>query len=131
MNISSFSDLGRLVLRLSIAVPMVAQHGWSKLMNYSTLSNTFPDPLGVGSPVSLALVIFAEVFCSLAIALGLFTRLAALPPAFAMGVAFFVATSGKPFGERELPFLLMMGFISIALIGPGSYSMDRFFRRKG
>lgn len=36
----------------------------------------FPDPLGVGSEISLILAIFGEVFCSVLLIFGLLIRLA-------------------------------------------------------
>ena len=41
-------DGALLFLRLFIG-GMMLSHGWAKLASFSTLSATFPDPLGVGS----------------------------------------------------------------------------------
>ena len=65
-------DAGLLVLRLWLGLSLVILHGWSKLSGYSEMSAKFPDPLGIGSPTSLALAVFAEVICVLLIALALF-----------------------------------------------------------
>ncbi|MFR5955158.1 MAG: DoxX family protein [Odoribacter splanchnicus] len=71
-------DGALLFLRLFIG-GMMLSHGWAKLASFSTLSATFPDPLGVGSTLSLLLILFAEVGCSCLLIFGLMTRLAALP----------------------------------------------------
>lgn len=43
---------------------LLMSHGIAKWQNFDALSAAFPDPLGVGSGVSLALAIFGEVVCS-------------------------------------------------------------------
>jgi putative oxidoreductase len=124
-------DLGLLVLRLGLAVPLLWLHGWGKLMHFGERSDSFADPIGLGPMPSLALIVFAEVFCSALVALGLFTRWAAIPPAIGLAVAFFVQHAGDPFGERELPFLYMVGFAALALLGGGRFAVETAFRKKG
>ena len=43
---------------------LLMSHGIAKLQNFEALSATFPDPLGVGSRVSLVLAVFGEVVCA-------------------------------------------------------------------
>lgn len=43
---------------------LLMSHGIAKWQNFDALSASFPDPLGVGGGVSLALAIFGEVICS-------------------------------------------------------------------
>ena len=76
-------DGALLFLRLFIG-GMMLSHGWTKLATFSVLSATFPDPLGVGSTLSLLLILFAEVGCSCLLIFGLMTRLATLPLMFGM-----------------------------------------------
>ena len=92
-------DGALLFLRLFIG-GMMLSHGWAKLASFSTLSATFPDPLGVGSTLSLLLILFAEVGCSCLLIFGLMTRLAALPLMFGMLMAFFVIHGADPFAVR-------------------------------
>lgn len=66
-------------------------HGVQKLMSYDELSVSFPDPVGVGSRLSLQLAIFAELLCSLGVITGLLFRLAVIPVIVTMSVAAFVA----------------------------------------
>ena len=67
------------------------------------MAGKFPDPLGVGSTTSLALAVFAEVVCSVLLAFGLFTRLAAAVLAINMATAFLMvhklALTGPGSGE--------------------------------
>ena len=119
----SLASFGVLVLRVAISVMMLT-HGLNKLSNFSAISQNF-DPIGLGGTLSLSLVIFAEVFCSIALLLGLFTRLATIPLIVAMCVATFVAHAGQEFAAKELALLYLTFYIAILIIGPGRFSIDR------
>ncbi len=121
------TDLGLLVLRLSLGLSMLFLHGLGKLQNFAAAKESFPDPIGLGSQTSLILVIFAEVFCAAMLALGLLTRFAAIVNAFVMAVAFFIVKKAALTGDNngELPFLFGLGFLAIFLAGPGKISLDR------
>jgi putative oxidoreductase len=125
---SKYTDSGisfaLLVVRLSVGGLMIP-HGVKKLMSFAAKSSTFSDPFGIGHPTSMALVIFAELFCAVFIVMGLMTRLAAIPLIIAMSVAVFKAHNGDVFGEAELATLYLMGFVALLFAGPGKYSMDR------
>ena len=54
-----------LSLRVLFGVLLMV-HGIGKIMDFDTLSQTFPDPLGIGSRQSLMLAIFGEAVCSAA-----------------------------------------------------------------
>src|SRR5688572_5562640 len=82
-----YLDCGLLVLRLGAGLFLAFGHGLAKLTGFADKAAAFADPIGLGPTVSLALVVFAEFFCALAVAAGLLTRLAALPVIFTMGVA--------------------------------------------
>jgi putative oxidoreductase len=118
-------DGGLLVLRMTIGGTMLLAHGLPKLTAWSEKSATFPDPLGVGSSVSLALTIFGEVFCAAAILFGLGTRFAAAALAFTMLIAFFVIHGDDPFGKRELAMMYGAPCIALILMGAGRFSLDR------
>ena len=119
----SLASFGLLVLRIAISAMMLT-HGLNKLSNFSAISPNF-DPIGLGGTISLSLVIFAEVFCSIAILLGLFTRLATFPLIVAMCVATFVTHAGQAFAAKELALLYLTFYVAILLIGPGRFSIDR------
>ena len=112
-------DGALLFLRLFIG-GMMLSHGWAKLASFSTLSATFPDPLGVGSTLSLLLILI----------FGLMTRLAALPLMFGMLMAFFVIHGADPFAVRELPLLYLGVYVFLLWGGAGSYSLDEWIRRR-
>lgn len=125
---SAFS-FAMLVLRVGAGSLMLIQHGLDKLMHFASRAPHFADPFGIGSTTSLAMVLFAEVFCATFIILGLFTRLAAIPLVIAMAVALFYANRGDFFGKGELPGLFLVCFLVILLNGPGSVSLDRFIAK--
>lgn len=121
--------LGLLVLRFFTGGLMALQHGWPKLANFSAAAGSFPDPLGVGSTASLALVIFAEFFCALLVLAGLLTRLAAIPLIINMAVAAFVIHGSDPLDKKELALMYLIPFVTIFLCGPGKISFDALILR--
>ena len=118
-------DLGARLLRATAGGTLFWQHGLVKLMKFGELSTSFPDPIGMGHGVSLALILFAEVLCALCVLLGLWTRLTTLPLVVGMAVAAFMANGDGPFAKQELAFLYMMMFIVIFFIGSGRFSLNR------
>ena len=76
------------------------------------------------SSPSLGLATFGELVCGVLIALGLGTRLAAIPFAFTMLVAMFVAHAADPWSDKEHAFLFLVPAITLMLTGPGRYSLD-------
>ena len=121
---SRSASLGLLVLRLAAGGMMIYGHGWGKLLAFGERSGTFPDPLGIGHPLSMAGTIGAEVFCAALVMIGLGTRFAALGVVFTMAVAGFVINAGEPWGEKELAALYLVAFAVLVVTGPGSYSLD-------
>jgi len=124
-------DFGLLFMRMSVGLFIVFGHGWGKLMNFGTMSTQFPDPIGLGSTVSLVLVVFAEVFCGMAFALGLLTRFSALPLIIFMLVGAAVFHADDPWSKKELALLYLIPFVTVFLSGPGKYSLDKIiFKNK-
>lgn len=123
-------DLGTLLLRLAFGGLMALAHGWPKLINYYDKVNTFADPLGIGSALSLIATIFTEFFLGVAIAVGIYTRLSALPLAFTMFIATFVVHGSDPFKKMELALIYLIGYLAIFCLGPGKISLDYLIRKK-
>lgn len=113
-----------LLLRVGFGILMIATHGLSKLMEFSTLQNTFYNFMGIGSRFSLVLAIFAELFCSMFLVLGLFTRLSVIPLIITMLVAIFGFNAGQPFIKSEVAILYLTVFVTILFVGPGRISVD-------
>lgn len=76
-----------LALRILFGV-LLMSHGVQKWANFDAMSGSFPDPLEVGSQMSLILAIFGELVCSLAFIFGFLYRLAMIPMIFTMSMAF-------------------------------------------
>lgn len=112
-----------LILRLGLGILMMA-HGYNKLIHFGELQHKFMNFMGMGSTASLALVVFAEFFCSLFLIIGLFTRLAAIPLIIATCVMVFKAHNGEVFGDGETAALYLTGYLVLLLVGPGRVSVD-------
>ncbi len=124
------ADIGRLTLRLGFGGLLLSLHGWGKLMAFGERAASFYDPFGIGSAPSFGLVVFAEVACAAAVALGIFARWAAVPPIVAMAVGAFGRHAADPLERKELALVYLIGFTAILLLGGGRFSLDRWFRRK-
>ena len=116
-----------LTLRLFFGF-LFLMHGIDKLANFEVLSYSFPNPLGMGSHLSLVLVILAEVFCALTFIGGFLFRISLLPMLFAMFVAFFYAHGGS-IADGELAFIYLGVFLLLLVTGPGRYSADYLIYR--
>ncbi len=132
------NSLGLLAARAAVGSMMVIGHGWGKLAMLKADPVEFADPFGWGPRTSLILCIVGEVVAPAMIALGLFTRPAALGAAFTMGVAAFHAHAADPLfipmgggRAKELALLYMIPFALFFFTGPGKLSVDALiFRRK-
>lgn len=113
-----------LVLRILFG-GLLLMHGIRKLNNFSEMSAVFPDPLGVGSNISLGLAIFGEVACSIGFIFGALYRLAMIPMIFTMCMAFFIIHGNDSFAAKELAFIYLIVFILMFITGPGKFSIDR------
>jgi putative oxidoreductase len=114
---------GMLVLRLGVGILML-NHGYQKLINFSDLAPKFMNFMGMGSTVSLALLVFAEFFCSIFLILGLFTRLATIPLIIATCVMVFKAHNGDILGDAQTATLFLIGYLVLLFVGPGKASVD-------
>ncbi len=124
-------SLALLLLRLAFGGGMLLAHGWPKLAAFSQRAPSFPDPFGIGSAPSLALAVFAEVFCAALVSLGLLTRAALLPLLATMATAAsLVAPDSIPLlgSVNELALLFSAAYLALLLAGPGKYSLDHLLR---
>jgi putative oxidoreductase len=104
-------------------------HGVDKMMNFSSLSESFPSVFGLGSYMSLMVAVFCEFCCSLFLVAGLLQRLILIPMIISMGVAFFgIHDAILPDGELALIYFVV--FIILFLTGPGRYSIDYLLDNK-
>ena len=125
MKSSPKNDFGLLLLRLAGA-GLLLTHGIPKLLRYFAEEPIqFGNPIGIGAGPSHFLVMFAEVFCAALVLIGFKTRWATIPVVIAMLVAALIHHAADPIGAKEKNLLFAAIFISIFLLGPGKYSLDR------
>jgi putative oxidoreductase len=123
-------DFGLLAIRL-LSGGMMLTHGIPKFDRlFGEGPVKFADPFGLGPEISLGMVLFAEVGCSLLVMLGFKTRWATLPLLFTMLMASFYAHAADPFSDKELSLLFFTLFLSVLISGGGRYSVDGLLGRK-
>jgi putative oxidoreductase len=131
------ADIGLLILRITLAVVFV-YHGGQKLFGLFGgfgLSGTAQWMASIGIPLPYVSAIAAgsaEFFGGLALLLGLWTRIAAIPMVFTMIVAIVSAHWSKfdaRSGGMEYPLTLVAALAALALIGGGRLSITSLFGR--
>lgn len=121
-------DFALLILRISFGGSMLFAHGWSKLEKLLWgIPSGFPDPLGIGDHLSLALTVFAEVLCSFFVVAGFKIRLSVLPLIITMLVVILIVHSGDPFIKNEKAVMYLTAYFVFLLCGAGKYSLDFVF----
>jgi putative oxidoreductase len=124
------NDLALLIGRIALAMLMLS-HGLPKMqMLFSGDPVQFPAAFGMSAGLSLTLVVFAEVLCSLLILAGFGTRLASVPLIITMLVAVFSFHAADPFAKKELAVLYLSGYLVLLFAGSGKYSLDHFVQLK-
>jgi len=118
-------DFGLLILRVGISV-LLLTHGFPKLMKFINGNMAIAgDPLGVGELFSSILILLGEVVAPILVLIGLKSRPAALVSAATMAVAAFVSHAGDPLAQKEKALLFLLGFLAVALMGAGRFSIDK------
>jgi len=91
--------------------------------------------LGMVGSITLVLVIFFELFCSIFFLVGLFTRLSLIPLIFTMLYIlvvldhFEIVTWDENGIQIQSVFKFLVFYVLIFMTGPGKYSLDhRFFK---
>ena len=119
-------NIGLFVLRVGFGCMMVV-HGFQKLkIIISGGASSWLNPIGIGSSSSLYLATFAELFCSLALVLGIFTRVSSFILAFTMFIAAFVFLKSSAWVDKELAVLFLIGFLALIFLGGGDYSISSY-----
>ncbi len=121
-------NLALLILRLGFGI-LMANHGYDKLVHFSEYQPQFMDFMGLGKPLSLGLTVFAELFCSVLLVLGLFTRLACIPLIIVTLVIIFKANDADFFGKAEIAVLYFTGYLALLFTGAGRWSVDNMISK--
>lgn len=125
MKNSLLNNVGLALLRIGVSLMMILGHGLGKFQNLIAGNFEFPNPIGIGSTPSLFLAVIGEFIAPILILIGYKTRLAAIPAAITMAVAFFAVHINDPFKVQEKALYYLLAFVVIALVGPGKYSLDK------
>ena len=120
---SSSFNVALLVLRLGFGI-LLMYHGYDKMQHFDTMKTQFISFMGLSPSMSLSLVIFAELFCSALVVLGLLTRLATIPIIITMVVAIAKAHNYDITGQGQAAALYLFGFLAILFLGAGKASVD-------
>lgn len=130
INYSSAAfNFSMLLIRLTFGLCLLLKHGLPKLMSFATLQYQFYSFMGIGSRFSLILVLFAEIFCSMFIILGLFTRMMVIPLIIMFLVVIFGHDKGKPLLDSELALVYLSAMFTLLFCGPGRVSVDGMINR--
>jgi putative oxidoreductase len=125
-----YEDIGKLILRLTLGI-LILLHGIAKLS--SGVSGIEDMLRSHGLPALLAYGVFVgELLAPLLVILGLYARVGALFITFNMIVAIALA-HGSQLADMnksggwalELQGMFLFTAITVALIGPGKFSIDR------
>ena len=125
----TWSPQVRSILRIITAL-LFMEHGLMKLFHFPAAQPGAPDPL----PTLLMAAAIIEVVGGALVALGLFSRLAALICSGEMAIGYFMAHASKGFwpamngGDAAILFCFI--FLYFAAAGPGPWSIDAA-RKKG
>ncbi len=122
MSTSTSYSLGLLILRVGFSV-MLLVHGIQKIEILFSSNINFTDPVGLGPTITLLLVLFAEIICTVLIIIGVKTRLATIPPIVLMLVAIIIVHKGDPIMARETAILYLIAFSTIGLLGSGRLAL--------
>jgi putative oxidoreductase len=127
-------DLGLLLIRLMVGV-LMAFYGYEKLSHFSDMAASDfwtknVSFLGMTGKIPLTLTIFAELFCSILLILGLFTRQATFVLMFCMAYIFLVVfpfniiNAGDNGMEFNTAFVYFVIYLGLFFTGAGKYSLD-------
>lgn len=121
---SAATDTALLIARVGVAGLMLT-HGLPKLaMLFSGGPVKFPSVMGMSPAISLGLTVFAEVFCSVLLFMGLATRIATIPMIITMLVAAFVVHAADPLAVKEPALQYLLVYLVLLFTGAGKYSLD-------
>lgn len=125
MKTSFLTNIGLALLRIGVSLMMIFGHGLGKFQKLIAGDFEFANPLGIGATPSLFLAVMGEFIAPILIIIGYKTRLASIPAAITMAVAYFAVHFSDPFKAQEKALLYLLAFVVIGLVGPGKYSLDK------
>ena len=126
-------EYSSLPLRLGLGIVFLV-HGYMKL--FGGIPGTTEFFAGIGIPLAgffAYVVSILEFFGGIALLLGIFVQWTSILLIINMLVALFVVHLPKGFsvgkGGYEFVFVLLMGLVSLAILGPGKLSLEKVFKK--
>ena len=116
-------------LRLIVGIAMLT-HGFPKIYQLFYGDFAVPDPIGLGSELSLVLATFAEFFCSILIIIGYRSRFAAIPLIFTMLVALLIVHGNDSVFQHWNILLYLFAYAILLHLGGGKYTLTYYFFEK-
>jgi len=127
---SNSADLTLALFRVFIGLSLMLAHGVGKI----PVSDGFVEHIGsLGFPMPMFFAwaaALSEFLGALLLALGLFTRPAALMVASTMFVAAFINHGEDPFAAAEKAYLYCSIALMFTILGSGRFGIDSVIRRK-
>jgi len=125
--------LAPLLGRLAVGLVFMST-GWGKVHNLAKVTSFFQE-LGIPAPgFNAVLVGYSELICGTLLVAGLIARLATIPLIVSMIVAILTAKRADIHGLFDLvgfdEFTYLCVLVMIAVLGPGSASLDAVAARK-
>jgi putative oxidoreductase len=125
--------LAPLLARLAVGLVFVST-GWGKVHDLAKVTAFFTQ-LGIPAPGFHAVLVgYSELICGALLVVGLVARFATVPLAVSMVVAILTAKRPDLHGLFDLvgfdEFTYLCVLVMIALLGPGSASLDRVLVRR-
>ncbi|WP_324027718.1 DoxX family protein [Maribacter sp. BPC-D8] len=124
MKNTLLKDIGLAFFRIAISAMMLT-HGLPKFQKLISGDFQFADPFGIGETPSLFLAVIGEFICPILIIIGFKSRLAAIPVAITMAVAAFITHGADDFGTKEKALFYLVAFVTVSLLGPGKFGIDK------
>lgn len=128
-NLDAWSPRVLSLLRLMAAL-LFMEHGLMKVLHFPAAQPGVTDPL----PPLLMAAAAIEIVGGALLALGLFTRIAALICSGEMAIGYFLAHAPKSFwpgiNQGDAAILFSFVFLYLAFAGPGEWSLDAQVRKR-
>ncbi len=131
---TTFGDIGLTIVRVASGAMMAGLHGWQKVWvngGFGPPDYLVDSAKSMGFPIPMffaVCAVLAEFLGGILLALGLFTRPAAILIAMTMSTAAFVHHAGDTLADKERALLFLSAAILFLFVGGGKYSADRFLR---
>lgn len=130
MNNANYDDIGKLILRLSVAVLMLF-HGVAKILHTESLGAIGGKLSAVGLPYFVSYGVYiGEVIAPLIVIIGLYSRIGAafmvINMLFAIGLVHtgdILALTKHGGWAIELQMLYLLGGVAIIFLGSGRYAV--------